>query len=405
MDYKISDYYISHGFKPKDIEKAKLFELILSGSETSRKKLNQRLHLRPNNVSEAIQQLLDDNLISEIGTPRTEGRGRPEVMIRPNIERFVAITIWILAGSLSSALTDINGNLLWRQTEPIPKDCDNTQFLNAVIKAVTDIQYGISKKQTLIGIGIAVPGGISSNGMKWIFNSRLGCIRNLDFSNLSSHFGVPVKLFRLLDSQLKALNTQNSSFPASSVLLVHWGYGVGASFSIKGDIPSSLTGSIAEVGHMKVDRTPRAILCSCGEYGCLETFSSGKVLEPEIERIVGFSPSEDDDELGEVLADCDFSNNEPFKVAVEKLTDVLDTTFRMIFPDKIIIYGPFVRNLGIRRKLIDSLRGKIPEYARSSVDIEIMEGSLESLVTIGCTFDFFREKLMDMLVFYGNDIY
>ncbi len=406
MGYKVSDYYATHGgFKSRDMEKAKLYELIVSEKETSRKKLNQRLQLRPNNVSEAIQQLLDDGLIIEDNSQKATGRGRPEVMIKPNPERLVTIVLWVISNSLCAALIDMEGNRLWQFEEFIPQDADNTQFMNAVIKMVTELQYCISKKQSLIGIGISLPGGISSNGMKWNMNSRWNRIVNLDFSNLSTRFKVPVRLFRLLDSQLHALNAQNSSLSDSSVLLVHWGYGIGATFSVHGEIPKSATGSITEIGHVKVDRSPDAKACSCGDMGCLETVSSVRALKPEIERIVGFGISEDEEELGSVLENCDLSGSDAIRKAIESISDVLDSTYRILFSDKIIVYGPFLRNQWVVRTFVESLRRKIPEYARSSVDIEIMTDSLESLVATGCTYGFFRSKLQELLVFYGNANY
>ena len=261
MGYKVSDYFATHGgFRSRDIEKAKLYELILSEKETSRKKLNQRLQLRPNNVSSAIQQLLDDGLIYEDSSQKAAGRGRPEVIIKPNPERLVTIVLWVISNSLNAALIDMDGNRLWQFEEAIAQDVDNTQFMNSVIKVVNELEYCVSKKQTLIGIGIALPGIISSNGMKWIINSRWNKIVNLDFSNLSMRFKVPVRLFRLLDAMLYSLGAQNSSISDSSVLLVHWGYGIGATYSIHGEIPKSATGTITEIGHVKVDRSEHAML-------------------------------------------------------------------------------------------------------------------------------------------------
>jgi transcriptional regulator of PTS gene len=326
-------------------------------------------------------------------------------MIKPNPERLVTIVLWVISSSLNAALIDMEGNRLWQFEEFIPQDADNTQFMNAVIKMVTELQYCVSKKQSLIGIGISLPGGISSNGMKWNMNSRWNRIVNLDFSNLSTRFKVPVRLFRLLDSQLHALNAQNSSLSDSSVLLVHWGYGIGATFSVHGEIPKSATGSITEIGHMKVDRSPDARICSCGDMGCLETVSSVRALKPEIERIVGFGISEDEEELGSVLENCNLSTSDAIINAIESISNVLDNTYRILFSDKIIVYGPFLKNPWVVRTFVESLRRKIPDYARSSVDIEIMMDNLDSLVATGCTYGFFRSKLQEMLVFYGNANY
>lgn len=399
MDYKVSEYYINHGFKSRDVEKAKLYEMVVADGETSRKRLNERLHLRPNNVSEAVQQLIDEKLIVENSNVKPEGRGRPEVMLMPNPNRFVVITVWVLAGKMMADLVNMGGTILWKDTESIPENYGNEEFLDSVIRVLTKAKAHVSAEQTLLGIGISMPGGVNWDNMKWSFNSRFGGIVDLDFSGLSSLFGVPVRLIRLVDSQLKALNIMNSEASACSVLMIHWGYGVGASFSLNGEIPKSLRGSVFGIGHVKVDRTEAARLCDCGERGCLEAFCGGRALGPEVVRILGRPLGRDDEVWSEVIASCKLSESKPFRVAIEHLSNVLDNMVRIIFPDKIVIYGPFLSNAWVRETLLDSVRRKIPKYARPLVEISVLEGSLEERVSVGCTFDFFRNRLIEMLVF------
>ena len=85
--------------------------------------------------------------------------------------------------------------------------------------------------------------------------------------------------------------------------------------------------------------------------------------------------------------------------------DVIDSTYRILFSDKIIIYGPFLKNQWVIRTLVESIRRKIPDFARASVDVEIMTDNLDSLIATGCTYGFLRSKLQELLVFYGNANY
>jgi transcriptional regulator of PTS gene len=77
-----------------------------------------------------------------------------------------------------------------------------------------------------------------------------------------------------------------------SVLLIHWGYGIGSSYALNGSVIESSIGSFGEFGHWTVDPSSMR-QCHCGESGCLETIASLWSLLPELRTIYPVVPSEE----------------------------------------------------------------------------------------------------------------
>ena len=397
MDYQVSRYFQTHGFKPRDIEKARIYEFVLSSGGISRKKLSQRLEIRPNNVSEAVQQLVDDNLMIEI-PDESKGKGRPEILLHARRDRLVSIAVGVSSDYLTAALIDMAGYSLLEKDVRIPAETDNLSFYERLVALISEVVARVGRTQILVGIGIAVPGVVSENGGKWVFNSTWPVVSNLDLSRLPSRFHVPVTVFRFLDAELNALILKHERLRNASVLLVHWGYGIGASFCQDGVIPSLRIGSIGEMGHMKVNASDSTLQCKCGEKGCLETVASGWALRSRLEPLTGKFPT-DEKKLGRVLEDLDLSSDEAIQRAVAGLAKAIDITYRFYPADKIIIYGPFMANQDIRIDLVSLVRAKLPWYSKDCVDIEVGLGEDGEATALGSCAEFFRSRLEKMLVF------
>lgn len=66
MDFSIAEDFKENGYPKKAVEKASIYEIIFKGEATSRKKLAHFFQIRPNNISEHVNELIDEGLIYEI---------------------------------------------------------------------------------------------------------------------------------------------------------------------------------------------------------------------------------------------------------------------------------------------------------------------------------------------------
>lgn len=397
MDYQISNYYLSHGAKSRSVEKALIFESICNLKETTRKRLVLQLQLRPNNVSETVQELIDEGLITENGTTNTGQKGRHEIIICPCPDRYVAISIWVEYNILKGALIDINGKESVSEHISVPESADNEVFLSSISELIGKLVSYVKKRQLILGIGITLPGVVLQNQNKWYFNSRWPNVQSFDFEKISSMFRIPVRLYRMLDAQIEAVVNQNALLKNRSVLLIHWGYGIGGSFYNEGKVMTSTLGSTFEIGHVKSYGIHSDKLCTCKETGCLETVAALWSILPDLSREYG--PLEGNErQLADKFRNLDFSVSEIVSKAIEGVSNVVDTVFRITYPDKIIIYGPFLSSDYVCKTMNSLIFEKLPKYASGNVSLELFEHDLGSMNSYGSTVCFFEEKLKEILL-------
>jgi glucokinase len=90
------------------------------------------------------------------------------------------------------------------------------------------------------------------------------------------------------------------------LIIVTMGTGIGGGLIINGDLYQGATGSAGELGHMKVDFSPEAPLCGCGQRGCLEAFAGTKGIRRVVEAAAVEHPKSI---LASLLKTEDFSVN------------------------------------------------------------------------------------------------
>lgn len=150
---------------------------------------------------------------------------------------------------------------------------NGAQILSDIAKSIDNklAQEGISKNDVQ-GIGIGVPGPVRADG---VVN---GCV-NLGWgivdvaTDLGALTGLPVKVGN--DANVAALGEmwQGGAKGSRDVIMVTLGTGVGGGIIVDGKIVAGATGAGGEIGHITVNKE-EIEPCNCGQYGCLEQYTS-----------------------------------------------------------------------------------------------------------------------------------
>ena len=168
---------------------------------------------------------------------------------------------------------ETSGKLLDKWEITTNTDDNGKAVLPDIAKSIDNklAQEGISKAE-IEGIGIGVPGPVRNDGVV------LNCV-NLGWGiinvaeELGRLTGLAVKVGN--DANVAALGEmwQGGAKGSKDVIMVTLGTGVGGGIIVDGKIVAGYNGAGGEIGHITVNND-EIEPCNCGQYGCLEQYTS-----------------------------------------------------------------------------------------------------------------------------------
>ena len=171
------------------------------------------------------------------------------------------------------ALFDETGLMLSKWEIPTVTADGGSRILPDIAASIT--QYMDQKaipRDSVIGVGIGVPGPVSSKGVvNKCINLGWGVFNIAQ--TLSDLTGFPVKAGN--DANVAALGEywKGGGAGCENMVFVTLGTGVGGGIVIGGQLLHGTHGSGAEIGHMVLD-PKEPLACNCGKRGCVEQYCS-----------------------------------------------------------------------------------------------------------------------------------
>lgn len=171
------------------------------------------------------------------------------------------------------AYFDQDGTIVNKWEIPTITANNGVQILPDIAASIKDfIAKQSIDKDTLIGIGIGVPGPVNNEG---VVNK---CV-NLGWNMVN----IPEELGKLTDLPVKAGNDANVAAlgeawkgggqGCKNMVLATLGTGVGGGIVVDGRVIHGVHGAGGEIGHMCINRYETEH-CGCGKCGCVEQYCS-----------------------------------------------------------------------------------------------------------------------------------
>lgn len=192
--------------------------------------------------------------------------------------------------SVKIGLFSDDGALVRKWEIPTHTENGGERILPEIAESIEECikEYSLTK-QTLLGIGIGVPGPVDGEG-------NVNCCVNLHWGVFNLHeelgklTGLRVKAGN--DANVAALGEhwQGGGKGSRSSLLVTIGTGVGGGFVLNDTVLNGAHGVAGEVGHIVVNRDePR--FCTCGKRGCVEQYASANGIVRVTEERLANDPT------------------------------------------------------------------------------------------------------------------
>jgi len=392
---KIESISKDSSLREKDKEKVRVYTCIYRNYSVTRKSIIEKTGVRPSTVSRAVYELIEDGLVVEGQRSETGRKGRPGIYLYPDFNKYLSISISFQSHQIRGVLINLGEKVLAERTITIQAAATNDIFLSSFRTIIEELLPFIPVKAELLGIGFSVSGSINRQEQSWIYSSRWSNLSNLSFGNLAEDINLDVRVTHFLNANLEYLMMKNPVYMDGGTLLYHWGYGIGASYAHDGTVLKSSLGSFAEVGHWQVSLN-KGDLCPCGARGCLETEAALWSIRQKLESS-GTGIPESEEKFGEIVLKSNLSGNPEILKARDFIEGSLVNLYHTFYPERILIYGPFVSDFEFFTELSYRLIQRITPLYRSFIKLERVNIT-DNGVAVGSTFPFFLDSLKKSLM-------
>ncbi len=328
--------------------------LVREGRARTRGEIAKVLSMRSTSVSDRVGELVSREIIHEVPI-KPMGRGRPGSTLRFNEQRFGAIFISVQDRRLVAKAVDLSFRVLADITcEPSP-DADNAEIARHLRQLVGDMLQAFPAGLANALIVLSLPGVLDVPRSLWCVSSRWPRLQSLQLSEALGDQPWPIVLIRNLDAELTGLALVDEQAGSDNILLLHWGHGIGAAFSAQGIIVNRHRGRFCEIGHWDLNNgAGRA--CTCGNRDCLETVAALWSIGPDL-LLAHPGLALDEENLAQEMRGLDLLNIPSIRLALNQMLRQTANLCRLLFPDRIVLTGPFVQNPDVFRQFVDALAG------------------------------------------------
>ncbi|MEO8409745.1 MAG: ROK family protein, partial [Propionivibrio sp.] len=311
-----------------------------------------------------------------------------------NDQRFGAIFISVVDRRLVARAIDMSYRVLAEKSIEPDAGAGNDEMARSLRELVevmaADFPVGIEIGTVVLSLSglLDIPGKI------WCVSSRWPQLRNLTIAEVFRGMAWPLVLVRNLDAELAGIRLQEKHADSESALLLHWGFGIGAAFSADGSVINRNRGRFCEIGHWTLGNA-KGRPCTCGNQDCLETVAAGWALGPSLRADHPDLPL-DEAHLAEQLRQLDLLDFPSMREALAQVLRVTANLCRLLFPDRLILTGPFVQNPDVFHQFVETVATAPLVKSLDKVRISVSEVG-QNFEIIGALDGPFATTLMDYL--------
>ena len=254
----------------RDINSHLVLETVLNDGPISRAAISTKLGLTKATISAIVADLIDRNLIREIGSDDTS-LGRKPILLEFCKENGHILSLDLGVDSITAFTSDLKGNDCGLKQFPNNYTRDNIisgliYIINLSMDQLTPTPFGV------VGISIGVHG--VTNGNEIIFAPYYDYTGLHIAEKLSSHYNIPVYLEN--EANLSVVGEKCFCYNVPNMIGLSVHSGVGAGIIVNGELYSGINGNAGEIGHTIIN--VNGLKCPCGNNGCLEQYASERAI-------------------------------------------------------------------------------------------------------------------------------
>ena len=247
---------------------------------TTRATLATELGLNRSTIKAVVDGLAESGVVTEAVPVRRTGAGRPSLMVLPDPQAAVVLSVDVRVDQVAMAVVGLGGQILGRHSWNLYR---GTRLPGEVITHIAESAELLADELALVpqAAGVSVPGVVRRDDGFVHEAPNLGWRDVALGTRLASVLKKPVQVAN--DAELGALaeHVRGLASDVADLVWVSADYGVGGGVVAGGRPLRGTAGYVGELGHMTVRHDGR--VCYCGNRGCWET----EVGEPALCRALG----------------------------------------------------------------------------------------------------------------------
>ncbi|MGE7592984.1 ROK family transcriptional regulator [Peribacillus frigoritolerans] len=257
----------------KSINRSLILNIIREKGPISRADIAKLTKLTPPTVSSFVKELLEAEIVIERSLGESSG-GRKPTLLTLSEDMFHVIGMDIGSQNIKTILTGITGKVIKKSVVPLPAQTTNETLLSLMIDSVSGIlDHTKIDEEKIVGIGVGMHGIVDVEQGSSVFAPNLN-LQDIPIKRvLEDRFNMMVKVEN--DGRAMSLGELwfGNGAGIDSFVCINVGRGIGAGIIINGKLYHGSHFISGEIGHMIIDIDGPQ--CTCGNYGCLQTFASG----------------------------------------------------------------------------------------------------------------------------------
>lgn len=334
----------------RDINSTLVLETIVNTKPISRAAISKKLGLTKATISTIVQDLINRELVIEIGSDDTD-LGRKPILLSFNKKAGYVISVDIGVETISALRTDLEGEDCSLKQIKTPGDNEILSVLINLIKSMKpandNTPYG------LVGIALGIHGVVYNNQVSFTPYYNLSGI-NLTHE-LEQRFSTPVFLENEANLSVLGEKTFMFDYPNIANISVHSGIGLG--LLIGDSLYTGYNGRAGEFGHTIIEVDGRE--CPCGNHGCLEQYVSERALLADFAKKKGLKEV-DFDTFSSMYQTGDQDARDIMDRFVKYMSVCINNVLNAYNPDIVIINSSFTSFFpGLTKHIEQALSSKM----------------------------------------------
>ncbi len=264
-----------------------VLKTIYENGPISRADIARTTRLTATTVSSIVNEYITSGLLEEVGSA-TVARGKPPTLVNLVHDSAFLIGLDLARSEFQGAVMSLSGEQ--QATHAIRIDGQKGEAALQIVYDLLDtLLAGVDAP--ILGIGIAAPG---------ILDADEGIVRqavNFGWTDmplrqlLTDKYDLPVYIANDNHVAVLAEHTFGSHKSSPDLVVLKVSHGIGAGIVLNRQLFYGHRFGAGEIGHVTV--VENGELCTCGNYGCLETVASSRAIVKRAKQLAKDNPDSD----------------------------------------------------------------------------------------------------------------